>query len=131
VYEVHGWFGLSESTHEADVGGLLEAVEEIKTRLAGLDWPNGSAALTPLNGQYFLILTRFANRPRNDRLRIYEILSLVAKRLPGSWGLLYERDDETQDPPGPNAFRVRVLRRGTVVEETDPFLSPCRPIIED
>jgi hypothetical protein len=34
------------------------------------------------------------------------------------------------EPPGPNAFRVRVVARGTVTEQPDPFLSPCIPAIE-
>ncbi|HXT38297.1 MAG TPA: Imm7 family immunity protein [Chloroflexota bacterium] len=58
-------------------------------------------------------------------------LYFLYERLPGSWGLLYERDDETTAPPGPNAFRVRLLARGQIKEGTDPFLSPCRPTIED
>ena len=39
--------------------------------------------------------------------------------------------NEMPDPPGPNAFRVRVLARGRIVERSDPFLSPCNPVIED
>ena len=58
-------------------------------------------------------------------------VAVASRKLPGSWGLIYERDDEMLDPPGPNAFRVRVLARGTIVERPDSFLSPCNPIIED
>ncbi|HEY4867755.1 MAG TPA: Imm7 family immunity protein, partial [Candidatus Dormibacteraeota bacterium] len=45
--------------------------------------------------------------------------------------LLYERDDEMPVPPGPNAFRVRVLARGRIELRLDPFLSPNIPTIED
>ncbi|WP_084506113.1 Imm7 family immunity protein [Amycolatopsis sp. ATCC 39116] len=39
----------------------------------------------------------------------FTALRFVSRRLPGSYGLLYERDDEIRIPPGPNAFRVTVL----------------------
>lgn len=60
-----------------------------------------------------------------------DTIDFVRTRLPGSWGLLYERDDETTLPPGPNAFRVTVLARGELSVRSDPFLSPCIPVIED
>jgi len=55
----------------------------------------------------------------------------VNAELPASYGLLYERDDEARDWPGPNAFKVTVIARGTAAERFDPFLSPCNPVIED
>ncbi|MGH3852033.1 MAG: Imm7 family immunity protein [Pseudonocardiaceae bacterium] len=55
----------------------------------------------------------------------------LSAQLPGSWGILYERSDDMPNPPDPTEFRVRVLARGQVSERKDPFLSPCRPTIED
>ncbi|WP_372491293.1 Imm7 family immunity protein [Amycolatopsis tucumanensis] len=44
----------------------------------------------------------------------FTALRFVSRRLPGSYGLLYERDDEMRIPPGPNAFPVTPLARGNV-----------------
>jgi Immunity protein 7 len=71
------------------------------------------------------------NRPRGVDERLAELLQFLAARLPGAYGLLYEHDDERTEPPGPNAFRVRVLARGMVTERADPFLSPLRPVVAD
>lgn len=46
-------------------------------------------------------------------------------------GLIYERDDETTEPPGQNAYRVTVVARGRLSVRDDPFLSPNVPVIED
>lgn len=65
------------------------------------------------------------NRRREEGDRLDLFLAVIARRLPGSYGLIYERDDEMPDPPGPNAFRVRVMAAGTLTERQDPFLSPA------
>lgn len=58
-------------------------------------------------------------------------LEYVAQLLPGSFGLLYERDEEMTGAPGQNGFRVRVMARGELSLRLDPFLSPLQPVIED
>jgi hypothetical protein len=90
-----------------------------------------NCALLPLNGQWFLTVTVFANRRRDEGAFVDYVIGFLRARLPGSWGLLYERDDEMPDPPGPNNYRVSVLARGQLPVRGDPFLSPCRPTIED
>jgi hypothetical protein len=56
----------------------------------------------------------------------------LAERLGGaSWGLLYERSADMEEPPGQGGFRVRVMARGEIQVRLDPFLSPVRPVIED
>ena len=131
MYEVHGWFGLAESPAEVDTGGLGPILEELARLLAGLAEPNIVAELRYLNGLPFANISGYRNRPRSDAASIEDLLRFISGRLPGSWGLLYERDDEATAAPGPNAYRVRVVARGRVTERADPFLSPCRPTIED
>lgn len=131
MYEFHGWFGLSENTEEDDAGGLALAIHEIRSFLESSDLVDESWRLRPVNGQYFLTLLGNGNRRRSDADAIDALLELIRCRLPGSWGLLYERDDEAQIPPGPNAYSVRVLARGALSYRPDPFLSPCVPTIED
>jgi hypothetical protein len=131
MHEFHAWAGLSESTEEGDIGGLEEAVAELQALVADSDWHDAVFEVRNLNGQYFFRADGMVNRRRAEGERLDLFLETIARRLPGSWGLVYERDDEMPDPPGPNAFRVRVLARGKIAECADPFLSPCNPVIED
>src|SRR5215467_2984439 len=48
---------------------------------------------------------------------------------PGSYGLLYVWDDESNQHP--NEFRVFKLARGRVTEHSDVLLSPVIPALED
>lgn len=134
MYEAHLWLGLREDTYEEEfesrdvkVARLAEFVREQEA----LGLPTMKAELFPLNGTYYLTVTVDANRRRDEAQWIADLIGWVASDLPGSWGLLYERDDETPDWPGPNAFKVTVIARGTGAERFDPFLSPCNPVIED
>jgi Immunity protein 7 len=132
LYEAHGWFGLAETPHEADAGALPAKVDQIRDAVRQLVSPiSRTVELQILNGQHWLVITVFANRRREEADRIAGLIKLVAELLPGSWGLLYERDDEMPIPPGPNAFRVTVLARGVITQRLDPFLSPSIPVIED
>ena len=129
--EFHAWIGLSESTEESDLGGLQDAVVELQELAADSKWHDAVFEVRNLNGQYFVTAEGMVNRRREEGERLDLFLAIIARKLPGSWGLIYERDDEMPDPPGPNAFRVRVLARGRITERPDPFLSPCNPVIED
>lgn len=131
MHEFHAWIGLAESAEESDLGGLAEAVGELEELAADSKWHDAVFEVRNLNGQYFLRADGMVNRRREEGERLDLFLAVIARRLPGSWGLVYERDDEMPDPPGPNAFRVRVLARGSVVERPDPFLSPVHPVIEN
>ncbi len=64
---------------------------------------------------------------------IIELFQWVAENAPGSYGILYIRDDEDQsrDNDYSNCFRVWRLCRGQLTERDDPFLSPAIPTVED
>ncbi|WP_086764639.1 Imm7 family immunity protein [Streptomyces bobili] len=68
---------------------------------------------------------------RHEAGQLDELVAYIARRFPGSWGMLYDRSDDGGILNADNAFRVRVMRRGIVEERLDPFLSPCNPVIED
>ncbi|MFF2658837.1 Imm7 family immunity protein [Kitasatospora sp. NPDC058032] len=131
VYEFHGWFGIAESTEEADAGSLLEGLSDLRDRISAIHWATGSIQLAPHNGQYFLTVNGLVNRRRDEAQELDALLGHVSSRFPGAWGLLYERSDDFTEPPGPGAFRVRVMARGMIRDHLDPFLSPCQPTIED
>lgn len=130
MHEFHAWIGLSESTEESDSEGLQDAVDELQELAADSKWHDAVFEVRNLNGQYFMTANGMINRRREEGERLDLFLAIITRKLPGSWGLIYERDDE-MPPTGPNAFRVRVLARGRIVERPDPFLSPCNPVIED
>lgn len=131
MHEFHAWIGLAESTNESDLGGLQDAVGGLRELAAGSRWHDAAFEVRNLNGQYFVTADGMVNRRREEGERLELFLAVIARKLPGSWGLVYERDDEMPGPAGSNAFRVRTLARGTIAERPDPFLSPCNPVIED
>ncbi|MFI7382338.1 Imm7 family immunity protein [Streptomyces sp. NPDC049813] len=131
MYEFHGWFGIAESPEEADTGTLDEGLAALRARIEAIDWSTGEAALRAHNGEWFVRVDGLANRRRDEAEELDTLVIFIAERFPGAWGLLYERSDDLPVPPGPSAFRVRVLARGEVTMRLDPFLSPTRPLIED
>lgn len=131
MHQFHAWIGLAETTYEDDPPKLAAALEVLREIVARDSWHDARFEIFNLNGQDFLTATGFVNRRRNEGDQLDLLVSETARLLPGSWGLVYERDDEMPVPPGPNAFRVRVIARGRVEERLDPFLSPNIPVIED
>jgi len=76
-------------------------------------------------------LTQLGRHQDSRAQAIEQISRFIYQQLPGSYGLRYEGNDDTDDPPSRNAFRVRVVTRGREVDHPDPFLSPRHPTIED
>jgi len=112
MHEFHAWIKLSESAEESDLGQLREKVAELQDLAADSSWHDAVFDVRGLNGGYFFTATGFINRRREEGDRLELFLAIIARRLPGSFGLIYERDDEMPDPPGPKAFRVWVMTRG-------------------
>ena len=132
MYEFHGWFEISESADESDLGTLAEGVQQLHGMIDALDWPTSAAILRVFNGAHVLNVDGLANRRRYEADELDALLEHIGKRFPGSYGVLYDRsDNDPAFPGGPNAFRVRVMARGQLTSHPDPFLSPTQPIIED
>jgi hypothetical protein len=131
MYEAHGWLGLAETPHDIDDGRLDSGLEELRRRIDAVSWPALTTTLERVNGFWFLTITCCANRRRGEADYIDQLINWTAQRLPGSWGLVYDRDDEMPEPYGPKRFRVKVIARGHITESQDQYLSPTRPTIED
>jgi hypothetical protein len=133
MYEFHAWVGLSDSAFESDLDRVRPVVDQLAATIAERvqGWTTASFAVQQFNGQYFLVANGSVNRWRDEGRLLEDLLALIGAELTGSWGLIYDRDDEMPDPPGVNAFRARVMARGQLVEQPDPFLSPINPVIED
>ncbi|MBP2323274.1 hypothetical protein JOF56_003659 [Kibdelosporangium banguiense] len=134
MYQFHGWFQLRDTVEDTFDGTPLEdGVDGLRTVVAEFDGSlNAVAEIQALNGEYYLWINGSTNRRRfpGEAATVDDVLAFLAEHLPGSYGLMYERDDEMTEPPGGNAFRVRRLARGVVTEHDDPFLSPANPTIE-
>src|SRR5919205_798611 len=132
VYAVHGWFVLRQDAY-GDTDFTVEDANAQRIRAKADTLNIGLDSLIDVrqsNGMWLLTLGGYQNRPRGSDRALDEPLQSVGELLPGSYGILYESDDERVEPPGRNAFRVRVMVRGTVSERADPFLSPIQPKIE-
>lgn len=126
MLEFHGWITIHESIEEVDQGHLDEIVEELKQHIFNLNWNSHMLNIYATNGEYHLSTGGLFNRKTTELLEVVNIYHLIAKKAPGSYGLLYIRDDE--DTEGiDNEFQVYVLSRGQVSIEKDNFLSPFVP----
>jgi hypothetical protein len=131
MYEFHAWVGLSDSTVESDHDRIESVVAQLIELIGDPGWSAASFAVPQFNGQYFFVANGSVNRRRDEAALQEELLAMLVASLPGSWGLVHERDDAMPFPPGPNAFRTRVVARGAISERADPFLTPINPTIED
>ncbi len=70
------------------------------------------------------------NHRSEDVHEVFELLELITRKAPGSYGLLHLKDDE--DPEGrDNEFVIYKMHRGKLDSTFDSLLSPCQPTITD
>lgn len=130
MYEFHGWATIHETTVEADAGNLELIVENIQNFISELNWSSGLLKVYPANGSYHLSVGGFLNRKTSEAEEIIMLYQFIANHAPGSYGLLYTKDDE--DIEGyDNEFIVYVLARGNIQQKEDALLSPFVPVVED
>ena len=137
MYEYHGWIALRETYRNDDEmddefpdGELQKIINRIRVKIDEIGQDNGMLDLRPCNGEYYIHLFGFRNHkePRNKEIMgIYELAAAIAV---GSYGLLYEHDDEAEDG-SENEFVVHALSKGKITKRKDPFLSPFIGIVED
>ena len=128
MFEFHGWATVSYDTHDTDSSlqercweNLLQHLQLLDSDLIQTQRHNGCDSLS-ISGQH------------NHRAEyVLDLFRWVASNAPGSYGLLYVRDDEDVHRLGDhsNVFRAWKLCRGSFSEMDDPFLSPCIPVVED
>ncbi|AWP27264.1 hypothetical protein AWU65_25190 [Paenibacillus glucanolyticus] len=130
MYEFHGWATIQENPAEIDAGQLDAIIQKIQLKITEFAWGSGLLSLNAANGSYYLHVGGFTNRKGVEADEVVSLYQLIGEIAPGSYGLLYTRDDENTEGFD-NEFRVSVLARGRLQEQHDPFLSPCIPVIED
>jgi hypothetical protein len=133
MYEYHGWVTIRPTpkhinNEEEDM--LWEFVRKsIEGKIKTLDWITGLVNLQWVNGSCQINVSGSKNRRSVDSEGINELYQYIAKVASVSYGLLYEWDDE--DLEGfENKFKVKVLKRGKIIEVEDNLLSPIIPEIE-
>ncbi len=131
MYQFNGWFAVSDDPYESESARMKEIAAELEGVVGRVDWPNGFAAVRWLGGSCFLHVAGAANRPAGYREELHDVVTFLAEQAPGTYGVLYSRDDEDPDIEYRNAFRVLVLAKGEAQWRDDPFLSPIVPTIED
>lgn len=131
MYEFHGWVSIRETPSVVDEERLDEIIDSIKLFIKNLNWATGGILdVQAVNGEYHLSVSGFTNHKGKDAEDVLKLYRFIAQKAPGSYGILYTRDDE--DPSGnDNRFQVLVLARGSLVEHEDPFLSPFVTVVED
>ena len=130
MFEFHGWATIRESPSEVDTARLHTIIEELHEVRSCFGWQHAVLDLRSVNGEYQLSSSGLTNHRATEAGELHEFFNRVAQVAPGSYGLLFVRDDE--DPNGSsNQFRVWVLARGKFIEREDVYLSPFVPTAED
>ncbi|WP_433151928.1 Imm7 family immunity protein [Actinomadura nitritigenes] len=126
MFEYHGWLTIQSSAGDEEDEDLL-AAHNVVDRVVR---ESGLGTLRMVNGMSQFHISGFVNHRAGEGQEVVDLFQYVGKLAPGSYGLLYIRDDE--DAGGRvNEFQALVMKRGTVSQHPDPFLSPCIPEIED
>ena len=130
MIELHGWVTVRE-TYKA-VFDEEEHVDLLVKRIQGeiikLSW--FKPEIKAQNGVWFMDFSFYANRINPQTLEVFELYKQIGKIAEGSYGLIYLYNDEDINGKE-NQFQVFSLARGVIRENSDPFLSPIIPTIED
>ncbi|GGM81777.1 hypothetical protein GCM10012275_60490 [Longimycelium tulufanense] len=136
MYQFTGWIVVDEAPWEVHPSSLHPIVDQIRELVDSFPWRGDKPfsnilEIRWINGKPFVVVAGAPNHRRGEADDLEHLLHFIAERAPGSYGLIYVWDDEAQDWPGHNAFKVLVLARGKVTERADPFLSPIVPTVYD
>ena len=130
MIEFNGWAIIRESfTEEGENEKLLKSiVKQIELKITELNSDNEFYSLKSLNGTYHLTITVNHNHRTEHVTQFFQWISTISK---GSYGILYVQDDEDIKRGNENKFKVWAMKKGTVTELNDRYLSPVNPEIEE
>ena len=124
MFEFHGWAVLRGDAErpvpKTFVTTVNAQLEELHDRLSQFQISQVG------NGMTVLTAHGLRNHPQQQ---VFALFEWIAEFSPSSYGLLYVHDDERSGHD--NEFVVWRLARGRLEEQSDPFLSPCIPTIEE
>jgi hypothetical protein len=130
VFEYHGWATIRDA--QDAFGGKADDLSEdgydaVTREIADLRNDLQTADLRIANGSAHLWIAGLRNHRQDD---VVEAFRKIAQAAPWSYGILHVYDDEAQDE-NQNRWVAWVMKRGSVVPETDPHLSPHVGVAED
>ncbi|MFZ5863010.1 MAG: Imm7 family immunity protein [Nitrospirota bacterium] len=129
MYQYFGWLRLREAEDGSNPGSLEEIFTKVETEISLLEMPQAEIGIRWLNGSAHIWLTGYANRAEPDREVIHGFVRKVISMAQGTYGLIYERDDESEGEDS-DFFVVLSIGRGGVQISRDTLLSPCSKKIE-
>ncbi|WP_280316866.1 Imm7 family immunity protein [Nocardia wallacei] len=130
MFEYHGWITIQGSAGDESSAASEATVRAVEVELAELRVLPGLVDVRTVNGSAQLHLAGLSNHRGGQGELVLQTFRRISEVAPGSYGLLFVRDDE--DAVGrDNEFQVLAMRRGSVTETRDQHLSPCIPVIED
>jgi Immunity protein 7 len=130
MFEYHAWVTVHSSPGDEEDADLKAAFDATEREVQPLQGGTTEASLRWVNGAAQLHISGFLNHRSGEGQQVIECFQRIAKVAPGSYGVLYIRDDEDSSGRN-NEFQVVVMRRGAIFAAADNFLSPCVPVIED
>lgn len=128
MFEYKGWITLSFDSYEEDFLKLKEQIFFLDKFIDKYNNSSQFAKIVNCNENYVLSLIAVTNHENGILEDIKVLLSLIAKVLPASYGVIFYRDQEGSHS---NNYFVIKLSKGTIEEFTDVILSPCLPVIEN
>ena len=132
MIELHGWFTIREAFREEDESdeALSSAISQIEQAISKLSDLNLSAQLMVQNGCYSLLINGNFNHRDGRWTEVKELVRLVSKIAPGSFGILHFHDDEDSDGRD-NQFQAMVMKKGRIQTVIEENLSPVFCELED
>jgi hypothetical protein len=130
MFEYHAWMVIHSSPGDEEYEDLQAAFDAAERELQPIRKGTTAISLRWVNGMAQLQMSGFLNHRSGEGQRVIEAFQRIGELAPGSYGVLFARDDE--DPGGrQNEFQVLVMRRGSSLTVADGFLSPYIPVVED
>jgi hypothetical protein len=130
MFEYHAWLTIHSSPGDEAEEDLQAAVSAAERELQPVQGGTTDISLRWVNGMAQLHMSGFLNHRSSEGQQVIEVFERIGQIAPGSYGVLFARDDE--DPDGhQNEFQILVMRRGSILAVPDRLLSPYIPIVED
>ncbi|MEO6700339.1 MAG: Imm7 family immunity protein, partial [Jatrophihabitantaceae bacterium] len=115
MFERHGWISLSDSPDDPEPSIIDERVRRLKLRASEIEGNHWSVSIdiVVLNGGWAILLFAYPNRRGQEIIWMDDFVDYSLDLLPGSWGLIYDRDDGL--PAGlRESFSVTMITRGQI-----------------
>lgn len=129
MIEINGWVSIHITADgEEDSDKLKEVISIINRKIQDIAAFNQFFEIKAMNGCYTLYIGLNHNHDNGYYDSIHQLSNDIGKIAPGSYGLIYVRNDE--DFSDFNKFKVLRIAKGVVTNEEDNLISPCSPIIE-